>query len=206
MPDIKKLMQAITKNGGSPSSKQQEKNKEQKKEPAKAKKDSNITVYKGGKEKTPTGESNAFEKAGISKDSVENFAKKFNLPMTSNKDLQDAMVKKLSQTEAGRKKIEDINKKYGETKAGTLVDNLLGARTVDMMSSISNEQKVLEDSKRLSGLMNRFAQTRDGKYYSFKDANAFGNYISKEDVSGGQEIPGEDVEKLKKLFPNKFNP
>ena len=179
-------------------------NKKDSQEPDKPVKGTGLVIYGGGKEKTPTGQDNSFRNSGITLDSLQSFAKNYNLPTTSNKDLQDAMVKLLSSTEAGKKSLEEIDKKYGKTKAGTLSDNILGARTVDMMQSL-NANKAAEDEKtRLSGLVKRVASTQEGKFYSFKDAQSFGNYINRGLLDGAQEISGDDITKIKALFPNRF--
>jgi hypothetical protein len=92
-----------------------------------------LTLYPGGIEKTPTGLSNAFSESGLTADDLVNYAKKYNLPLTSNKDFQEAQYNLLNSTPQGRMLILSMQKKYGMPKAGTYADNILGARTLEMM-------------------------------------------------------------------------
>ena len=104
-----------------------------------------LKFYAGGKEKTPTGMSNAFKDAGINEEQVYSFAKEYNLPVSSNKEFQEATIALLEKTPEGKAKLDEINSKYGVTKAGTLADNMLGARTVDIMRSIIQNKKKPEE-------------------------------------------------------------
>lgn len=97
----------------------------------KKKANSTLEVYKGGIEKTPTGQINAFSNNdfGLSSEKLNEYANKYNLPTTSNKDFQEAQLKMLNSTPYGRQLIDQMNEKFGPTKAGTYADGLLGART-----------------------------------------------------------------------------
>lgn len=181
------------------------KNKEVKKEepPKKA----GLKVYKGGKEKTPTGKSNAFVGAGVSEEQLNNFAKEFNLPTTSNKDFQEAAIALLEKTPQGKSKLAEINSKYGDTKAGTLADNILGARTVDIMSGITQNKAAREEDNRITGLSKHFVRTPEGLEYSYgDDKEGFNEYMKTHKISDkATRIQGQDLEKLKKRFPKLFN-
>lgn len=90
-----------------------------------------LQTYSGGIEKTPTGQVNAFgnNDFGLTSKSLNDYAKKYNLPNSSNKDFQKAQLEMLNSTPYGRSLIQQMNEKFGQTKAGTYADGLLGART-----------------------------------------------------------------------------
>jgi hypothetical protein len=98
-----------------------------------------LVLYPGGIEKTPTGLGNAFSESGLTADDILAYAKKYNLPTTSNKDFQQAQYDLLNSTERGRNIIKSMEVKYGKPKAGTYIDNILGARTLDMMMATPNK-------------------------------------------------------------------
>lgn len=104
-------------------------------------KGTNLSVYKGGKEKTPTGRSNAFVESGLSEDDLIEYANKYNFPTTSNKEFQQAQLNYLQSTPEGQNIIKNMMQKYGMPKAGTLADNILGARTFEIMNSIKEVDK-----------------------------------------------------------------
>lgn len=170
-------------------------------------KDTGLSTYKGGKEKTPTGKSNSFKDSGIDEAQLYNFAKEFNLPTTSNKEFQQAAIALLEKTPQGKSKLAEINSKYGETKAGTLADNILGARTVDIMAGITQNKAARDEDNRITGLSKRFVRTPDGLEYSYgNDAEGFNEYMRTHKISDkAVRIQGEDLEKLKKRYPRLFN-
>jgi hypothetical protein len=92
-----------------------------------------LTLYPGGIEKTPTGLNNAFVNSGLTKQDILDYVKKYKLPITSNKDFQQAQYELLNSTPTGRAAILAMQAKYGMPKAGTYADNILGARTLSMM-------------------------------------------------------------------------
>jgi len=94
-----------------------------------------LVLYPGGTEKTPTGESNAFVNSGLTAEDLLSYAKKYNLPTTSNRDFQKAQYELLNSTPTGRRSLEIMQKKFGKSKAGTYVDDILGARTMAMMKN-----------------------------------------------------------------------
>ena len=103
-----------------------------------------LTLYGGGKETTPTGMKNAAIESGVTPEFVLESIKKYKLPITSNKDFQEALVKKLATTELGQQKLAEVEKKYGKTKAGTIVDNFLGARTRYLLNGLDEVNKLKE--------------------------------------------------------------
>ena len=107
-----------------------------------------LTLYQGGKQKTPTGKSNAAIEEGITPEVILMSVKKHQLPITSNKDFQEALVKKLATTEYGQQKLAEMQEKYGSTKSGSIVDNILGARTrflLNGLDEIGKIKKIEED-------------------------------------------------------------
>jgi hypothetical protein len=92
-----------------------------------------LSLYKGGKTRegsiTPTGKLNAFENGKYSEEEVYDFAIKYGLRTTSNKDFQEDLF-----TIPGVK--EKVLKKFGQTAAGTLTDGILGARTEFAMEEV----------------------------------------------------------------------
>jgi len=88
-----------------------------------------LTLYQGGTEKTPTGKSNAFVESGLTPEEIVISARTHDLPLTSNKEFQEAAIKRLASTPLGQKHLADMEKEFGKTKAGTFADDLLGART-----------------------------------------------------------------------------
>jgi len=91
-----------------------------------------LTLYES-KEKTPTGLSNSFSSGGLTPDDLIEYARKYNLPTTSNREFQQAQYDMLMKTPEGRDAIKAMEDKYGKPRAGTYADNMLGARTLDMM-------------------------------------------------------------------------
>jgi hypothetical protein len=104
-------------------------------------KNTGLSVYGGGIEKTPTGMSNAFVESGLSEDDLIEYANKYNFPTTSNKEFQQAQLNYLQSTPEGQNIIKNMMQKYGMPKAGTLADNILGARTFEIMKSIKEVDK-----------------------------------------------------------------
>jgi hypothetical protein len=166
-----------------------------------------LKFYAGGKEKTTTGMSNAFKDAGIDEAQVYKFAEEYGLPTGSNKEFQEATMALLEKTPAGKAKLAEIDSKYGETKAGTLADNMLGARTVDMMRGIIQNKAAQDEDNRITGLSKRFVRTPDGLEYSYgNDVEGFNEYMRTHKISDkAVRVQGEDLEKLKKRYPRLFN-
>jgi hypothetical protein len=90
-----------------------------------------LTVYAGGKEKTPTGLSNAFSanEAGLTPEILAQYAADYNLPTTSNRDFQAAQLALLQSTPQGQAQLQRMYEKYGMPKAGRYDDDILGVRT-----------------------------------------------------------------------------
>jgi hypothetical protein len=101
-------------------------------------KNTGLSVYGGGIEKTPTGMSNAFVESGLSEDDLIEYANKYNFPTTSNKEFQQAQLNYLQSTPEGQNIIKNMMQKYGMPKAGTLADGILGARTFEIMNAVEN--------------------------------------------------------------------
>lgn len=165
-----------------------------------------LKFYAGGKEKTTTGMSNAFKDAGIDEAQVYKFAEEFGLPTGSNKEFQEATMALLEKTPAGKAKLAEINSKYGETKAGTLADNMLGARTVDMMRGIIQNKAAQDESNRINSLTRHFVVTPEGDAYSYgEDKEGFEEYRRTNKVGkGASKVEGADLQKLKSRFPKLF--
>jgi hypothetical protein len=201
--DLKRMQQIISDKD----KKVSESKKEEPTPKSKSVKDTGLSTYKGGKEKTPTGKSNAFKDSGIKEEQLYSFAKEFNLPTTSNKDFQEAAIALLEKTPQGKAKLAEINSKYGDTKAGTLADNILGARTVDIMAGITQNKVAREEDNRITGLSKHFVRTPDGLEYSYgDDKEGFNEYMRTHKISDkAVRVQGQDLEKLKKRFPRLFN-
>jgi hypothetical protein len=90
-----------------------------------------LTVYAGGKEKTPTGLNNAFNQneAGLTEEMLAQYAQDYNLPTTSNRAFQEAQLQLLQSTPQGQAQLQRMYQKYGMPKAGTYADDILGVRT-----------------------------------------------------------------------------
>jgi hypothetical protein len=101
-------------------------------------KNTGLSVYGGGIEKTPTGMSNAFVESGLSENDLIEYANKYNFPTTSNKEFQQAQLNYLQSTPEGQNIIKNMMQKYGMPKAGTLADGILGARTFEIMNAVEN--------------------------------------------------------------------
>lgn len=104
-----------------------------------------LSIYEGGVEKTPTGKSNAFASSGITPEEVVLHAKKHKLPTTSNREFQQAAIDMLSSTPVGRQYLAEMQKVYGTTRAGTFVDDILGARTkylLQGLDTVDNSREV----------------------------------------------------------------
>ena len=105
--------------------------KEEKKEGKKEVKKVGLTVYAGGKEKTPTGLSNAFiqNEAGLTPEMLAQYAADYNLPTTSNRAFQEAQLAILQSTPQGQAQLKKMYERDGMPKAGTYADDILGVRT-----------------------------------------------------------------------------
>lgn len=103
-----------------------------------------LTLYGGGVEKTPTGMSNAAAAGGVTPEIVLTAIKEHNLPTTSNKEFQEALIKQLASTELGQQQLAEMEKTYGPTKSGSYVDNILGARTKYLLNSLDKVRKIKE--------------------------------------------------------------
>lgn len=97
-----------------------------------------LSIYEGGVEKTPTGKSNAFASSGLTPEEVVVYAKNYGLPVTSNKEFQQAAIDRLSSTPVGQQYLAEMQKVYGTTKAGTFVDDILGVRTKYLLQGLDN--------------------------------------------------------------------
>jgi len=108
-----------------------------------------LTLYGGGKEKTPTGMSNAAIVGNVTPQRILTAIKEYQLPTTSNMDFQEALIKKLATTEYGQQKLAEMEKTYGKTKSGNFVDNILGARTQFLLDGLDefNQIKNIEENK-----------------------------------------------------------
>lgn len=137
MEDVNKLIQILNRREFGGSGKETDTDK--KSDGGKKIKGTGLVLYSGGKEKTPTGRSNAFSESGLTEKDILDFASKYDLPITSNKDFQQAQYDLLNSTARGRMVIRDMEKKYGKTKAGNFADNMLGARTFDMIKALSGK-------------------------------------------------------------------
>ena len=165
-----------------------------------------LTLYEGGIEKTPTGMSNAFSESGLTPEILLEYATKYNLPTTSNKEFQEAQISLLQSTPQGQQKLQEMYEMYGVPKAGTYADNLLGARTMSLMQGLKDVNQMREEQKRLSGLSKRFVLTPEGKAYSYgSDATGFDQYIKTKQLgAGAKEISEKDIQSLKKMYPKIF--
>ena len=142
-----------------------------------------LTLYKGGIEKTPTGMSNAASEAGLTPESILMAVKKLGLPSTSNKDFQEAAIKKLASTELGQKHLAEMEKIYGPTKTGSYVDNILGARTrflLDGLGKVVDFQEIEENVPQFLPQFSNGSKVPD-KILSFgknkKAADSYFNYM-----------------------------
>jgi len=124
MADIKKLIQILN-----------QKASEDQGPKSKKVQGTGLSLYEGGIEKTPTGKSNAFVKSGLTEQDILDYARKYNLPTTSNKEFQQAQIDMLMKTSKGRDLVNKMYETYGPTKAGTYVDDILGARTLGLMQN-----------------------------------------------------------------------
>jgi hypothetical protein len=161
-----------------------------------------LKFYGGGKEKTATGMSNAFKDAGIDEEQVYKFAQEFGLPTGSNKEFQEATVALLEKTPAGKAKLAEIDSKYGETKAGTLADNMLGARTVDMMRGIIQNKSAQEERERMSGITKYMVTLPGGDAYSYgQDKEGFEEFMKTKKIGGkAVKIEKDELERINKYF------
>jgi hypothetical protein len=100
-----------------------------------------LSIYEGGFEKTPTGKSNAFLDSGLTPEEVVVYAKNYGLPVSSNKEFQQAAIDRLSSTPLGQQYLAEMQKVYGATRAGTFVDDILGARTKYLLQGLDNINK-----------------------------------------------------------------
>lgn len=100
-----------------------------------------LSIYEGGVERTPTGKSNAFTDSGLTPDEVVVYAKNYGLPVTSNREFQQAAIDRLSSTPLGQQYLAEMQKVYGATKAGTFVDDILGVRTKYLLQGLDNINK-----------------------------------------------------------------
>lgn len=161
-----------------------------------------LKFYGGGKEKTATGMSNAFKDAGIDEEQVYKFAQEFGLPTGSNKEFQEATVALLEKTPAGKAKLAEINNKYGETKAGTLADNMLGARTVDMMRGIIQDKSAQQERERMNGITKYMVTMPDGEAYSYgEDKEGFEEFMKTKKIGGkAVKIEKAELDRINKYF------
>ena len=100
-----------------------------------------LSIYQGGVEKTPTGKSNAFSESGLTEKDLLDYAAKFNLPTTSNKEFQQAQLDMLMKTPEGKAAVAKMYSTYGTPKAGSYIDDILGARTLELMQGTPMPQE-----------------------------------------------------------------
>ena len=105
----------------------------------KQEKKSGLVIYAGGKEKTPTGLSNAFNMndVNLTEDVLMQYAQDYNLPTTSNREFQAAQLELLQSTPEGQAQLERMYQKYGMPKAGRYDDDILGVRTQALINDPS---------------------------------------------------------------------
>lgn len=165
-----------------------------------------LTLYEGGVEKTPTGMSNAFSESELTPEMLLEYATKYNLPTTSNKDFQEAQIALLQKTPQGQQKLQEMYEMYGVPKAGTYADNLLGARTMSLMQGLKDVNQMKDEQQRLAGLVKRFVLTPEGKTYTYgSDAAGFDQYMKTNQLgAGAKEISEKDMQALKKMYPKLF--
>lgn len=145
-----------------------------------------LTLYAGGVEKTPTGKSNAFVESGLTPEEVVLFAKTHGLPVTSNREFQEAAINRLSSTPMGQQYLAQMKKVYGMPKAGTFVDDILGARTKYLLQGLDkvliNKEKDFKEyeenrpllESNVTGRINEgFNQAADWAWDFGKDKKAY---------------------------------
>ena len=101
-----------------------------------------LSLYES-REKTPTGLSNSFSTGGLTPEDLVAYARKYNLPTTSNREFQQAQYDMMMKTPEGRDAIKAMEVKYGKPRSGNYADNMLGARTLDMM--MASPSRPMED-------------------------------------------------------------
>ena len=101
-----------------------------------------LSLYES-REKTPTGLSNSFSAGGLTPEDLVAYARKYNLPTTSNREFQQAQYDMMMKTPEGRDAIKAMEVKYGKPRSGNYADNMLGARTLDMM--MTSPSRPMED-------------------------------------------------------------
>ena len=150
-----------------------------------------LSIYEGGVEKTPTGKSNAFASSGLTPEEVVVYAKNYGLPVTSNKEFQQAAIDRLSSTPVGQQYLAEMQKVYGATKAGTFVDDILGVRTKYLLQGLDNVNKnrdvdqknylanrpYIYSAKRGSVEDKGFNQSTDWGWDFGKDKEAYEDYM-----------------------------
>lgn len=104
-----------------------------------------LVFYKGGIEKTPTGQVNAFAQAGLTPEQINSLAKAHGLRTDSNLNFQSDLKKLALSTPEGAKKFDEIMTKYGGTKAGKFEDANLGARTFEVLKAVTEKKPVQND-------------------------------------------------------------
>ena len=130
MADINKLIEILNqRDSGGPGPK------------SKQVKGTGLSVYQGGIERTPTGKPNAFSESGLTEQDLLDYASKFNLPTTSNKEFQQAQIDMLMKTPEGKAAIDKMYSTYGTPKAGSYIDDILGARTLQLMQNTPTPQE-----------------------------------------------------------------
>lgn len=105
-----------------------------------------ISVYKGGVEKTPTGENNSFSNNSTNTD-IGQFhfaAAKYGFPIDDNKKFQQALYEK-----AGPEIMAKVAAKYGAAKAGMsngvfTPDGMLGARDAEILGMLNEKSSIPE--------------------------------------------------------------
>lgn len=130
MAEVNKLIQILNRREFGGSGKNTDKKSD---DGSKKIKGTGLVLYAGGKQKTPTGRSNAFSESGLNEKDILEYAKKYNLPTTSNKEFQKAQYDLLNSTPQGRLALAKMEEEFGKPKSGSYVDGMLGARTMKMM-------------------------------------------------------------------------
>ncbi len=124
-----------------------------------------LVFYKGGIEKTPTGQVNAFAQAGLTPEQIYSLAKQHGLRTDSNLNFQSDLKKLALSNPEGTKKFNEIMTKYGGTKAGKFEDANLGARTFEVLKAVT-EKKPIENDWR-----------KEWKVYDYRKDPSSGNAV-----------------------------
>lgn len=156
-----------------------------------------LTLYQGGVEKTPTGKSNAFSESGLTPEEIIAFSQKHGLPTTSNKDFQEAAINMLSSTPIGKQHLQEMEKVFGKTKAGTFADDLLGARTKYLLQGLDKvdylqNKPLLESSITNMNPKKGFVNSANYAFDFGKDKKAYDEYMANKIPSYASMLAQQD--------------